>query len=156
MISMPGNVLFPQAAAASLSSSSSSSGNSNTTSSATDPGGLNANSFITLLTTQLQAQDPLNPMDPSQMVSELTQMNTFEQLLQIRQDMDALVGLAQGGGSGTSGGSGANSGAATAAASNATKPAAASAAALNAGLQTALGAGLRTASASLNSATPLF
>jgi flagellar basal-body rod modification protein FlgD len=67
---------------------------------------LDANSFITLLTTQLQAQDPLNPLDPNQMVDELTNMNSFEQLLQIRQDLDTLVGAAQGTGSGTSGSSG--------------------------------------------------
>jgi len=155
MISMPGNVLFPQAAASS-SSSSSSSGNSNNTSSASDPGGLNANSFITLLTTQLQAQDPLNPMDPSQMVSELTQMNTFEQLLQIRQDMDALVGLAQSGGAPAAGTPSTNSAAATNAVTGSATPIAASAAALGAGLQTALGTGLRTASTLLNSAAPLF
>ena len=56
---------------------------------------LNANSFITLLTTQLQAQDPLNPLDPNQMVDELTTMNSFEQLLQIRQDLDTLVSATQ-------------------------------------------------------------
>src|SRR5262245_41025203 len=52
---------------------------------------LTANSFITLLTTQLQAQDPLNPLDPNQMVNELTSMNTLQQIMQIREDMDALV-----------------------------------------------------------------
>jgi len=56
---------------------------------------LNANSFITLLTTQLQAQSPLNPLDPTQMVSELTMMNNLQQLIQIREDMDALVSAAK-------------------------------------------------------------
>src|SRR5262245_53104946 len=56
---------------------------------------LTANSFITLLTTQLQAQDPLNPLDPNQMVNELTSMNTLQQIMQIRQDMDALVTAAR-------------------------------------------------------------
>ena len=93
MLDISSNPFFPQAATNSSSGSSSSSSPS-----APADNGLNANSFITLLTTQLQAQDPLSPMDPSQMVTELTQMNTFEQLLQIRQDMDALLGQAQGGG----------------------------------------------------------
>ena len=52
---------------------------------------LDGNSFITLLTAQLQAQDPLNPLDPNQMVSELTQMNTLQQIIQIREDMDAML-----------------------------------------------------------------
>jgi len=74
------------------SSSSSSSSSASSSAQAQANSGLNANSFITLLTTQLQAQSPLSPLDPSQMVSELTTMNTLEQLIQIRQDMDTLVG----------------------------------------------------------------
>jgi flagellar hook assembly protein FlgD len=48
-----------------------------------------------LLTAQLQAQDPLNPMDPNQMVGELTSMNTLQQIIQIRQDLDTLAGTIQ-------------------------------------------------------------
>jgi flagellar basal-body rod modification protein FlgD len=69
---------------------------------------LGPNSFITLLTAQLQAQDPLNPMDPNQMVNELTSINTLQQIMQIRVDMDALVGSVQAGrSSGASGSNGA-------------------------------------------------
>ena len=64
---------------------------------------LTANSFITLLTTQLQAQDPLNPLDPNQMVNELTTMNTLQQIMQIRQDLDALLAAAKGSGGTTPG-----------------------------------------------------
>jgi flagellar basal-body rod modification protein FlgD len=52
---------------------------------------LGPDSFITLLTAQLQAQDPLNPLDPNQMVDELTNMNTLQQTIQMRQDLDALL-----------------------------------------------------------------
>jgi flagellar basal-body rod modification protein FlgD len=59
-----------------------------TTGSASSPSNqLNANSFVTLLTAQLQAQDPLNPMDPNQMVNELVAMNSLQQLIQIQQDL---------------------------------------------------------------------
>ena len=54
--------------------------------------GLNANSFLTLLTTQLQAQDPLNPMDPSEMVDQLTQINSLQQLVQIQSDLQQVLG----------------------------------------------------------------
>jgi flagellar basal-body rod modification protein FlgD len=54
--------------------------------------GLNANSFLTLLTTQLQAQDPLNPMDPSQMASELTHINSLQQLVQFQSDLQSVLG----------------------------------------------------------------
>src|SRR3984893_18688563 len=56
---------------------------------------LGPDAFITLLTAQLQAQDPLNPMDPNQMVSELTSMNTLQETIQMRQDMDALLAAAK-------------------------------------------------------------
>ena len=58
---------------------------------ANSPSDLGPNAFITLLTAQLQAQNPLNPMDPNQMVSELTSMNTLQEIIQIRQDMDSLA-----------------------------------------------------------------
>lgn len=94
------NALFPNpvelfATPPAKASATANASNSGTNSDAATPNNqLTPDSFITLLTTQLQAQDPLNPIDPTQMVSELTSMNTFEQLLQIRQDMDTLVGAA--------------------------------------------------------------
>jgi len=60
---------------------------------------LNGNSFITLLTAQLQAQDPTNPMDPNQMVDELVSINSLQQLIEIQQD---LSGGAASAGSGSS------------------------------------------------------
>src|SRR5580692_9469829 len=85
---------LPPAANTQLAPSSSSSDTSNNT--------LGPNSFITLLTAQLQAQDPLNPMDPSQMVDQLTQINSLQQLIQIQGDLQTIVG----GSSATSGATG--------------------------------------------------
>src|ERR1700736_2303093 len=65
---------------------------------------LGPDAFITLLTAQLQAQDPLNPMDPNQMVTELTSMNTLQQIMQIRKDLDSLAAASKGS-SGSGGGS---------------------------------------------------
>jgi len=74
---------------------------------------LGPDSFMTLLTAQLQAQDPLSPMDPDQMVNELTSINTLQQIIQIRTDMDTLVSSIQGtqstSGSSSSGSSPSNS-----------------------------------------------
>jgi flagellar basal-body rod modification protein FlgD len=55
---------------------------------------LNANAFITLLTAQLQSQDPFNPIDPTQMVNQLTQINSLQELIQIRTDLAQLVKVA--------------------------------------------------------------
>jgi flagellar basal-body rod modification protein FlgD len=63
---------------------------SSTTSSSNNQ--LGPNSFITLLTAQLQAQDPLNPLDPSQMVDQLTQINSLQQLIQIQTDLQQVLG----------------------------------------------------------------
>lgn len=41
--------------------------------------------FLTLLMTQLKTQDPLSPMDPKEMVTQLVQFNTLGQIMQIRE-----------------------------------------------------------------------
>jgi len=47
-------------------------------------------SFLQLLVAQLQNQDPLNPQDGTQFVSQLAQMSSLEQELQMRQDLDSM------------------------------------------------------------------
>ena len=47
--------------------------------------------FISLLVAQLKNQDPLNPTDGTQFLSQLTEINSLEQLLGIRQDLDKLT-----------------------------------------------------------------
>ena len=86
LMSNPSGVLQPTPSAGTQLPSSSSSSTSSS------DNGLNANSFLTLLTTQLQAQDPLNPMDPSQMVDQLTQINSLQQLIQIQSDLQTMLG----------------------------------------------------------------
>ena len=63
--------------ASSSSSSSSTSGTSGT--SATDL----QNTFLSLLVAQLKNQDPTNPMDSSQMTSQLAQINTVSGISQL-------------------------------------------------------------------------
>ncbi|HVB40305.1 MAG TPA: flagellar hook capping FlgD N-terminal domain-containing protein [Terriglobales bacterium] len=48
---------------------------------------LNPNDFMTLLVAQLKNQDPTQPMDPTQFVSQLVQFNSLEQLININQDL---------------------------------------------------------------------
>ena len=47
--------------------------------------------FISLLVAQLQNQDPLDPTDGTQFLSQLTEINSLEQLLGIRTDLDKLT-----------------------------------------------------------------
>jgi flagellar basal-body rod modification protein FlgD len=55
-------------------------------------GGNNSNLFITLLTTQLQAQDPLNPVSPQDMVTQLTQVSSLQELVSIHQTLQTMAG----------------------------------------------------------------
>jgi len=55
------------------------------TQSASSPGQLSSNDFLNLLIAQIQSQDPLNPLDPNQFVTQLVQFNSLEQLIAIHQ-----------------------------------------------------------------------
>ena len=48
--------------------------------------------FMTLLVTQLQNQDPLNPLDNAQVTSQLAQLNTVTGINKLNESMKALQG----------------------------------------------------------------
>lgn len=50
-----------------------------------------ADQFMTLLTTQMRYQDPLNPMDNAQMTSQLAQINTVKGIEQLNTAIQSLV-----------------------------------------------------------------
>ena len=52
---------------------------------------LDKNSFLTLLTAQLQYQDPLDPMDNSAFVAQLAQFSSVEQLQSANARLDTLA-----------------------------------------------------------------
>ena len=56
----------------------------------------NFNTFLTLLTTQLQNQDPSSPMDSNQFTTELVQFAGVEQQISTNTSLTQLVQLAQG------------------------------------------------------------
>ncbi|HEY8192053.1 MAG TPA: flagellar hook capping FlgD N-terminal domain-containing protein, partial [Alphaproteobacteria bacterium] len=49
--------------------------------------------FLTLLTTQLQNQDPLNPMDSSEFTNQLVQFSQVEQAINTNQKLDNILNL---------------------------------------------------------------
>ena len=53
------------------------------------------NDFLTLLTTQLQHQDPSAPMDSNQFTSELVQFSSVEQQINTNSDLTQLISLTQ-------------------------------------------------------------
>ena len=51
----------------------------------------NEQTFLKLFVAQLKNQDPLNPQDGTQFVTQLATFSQLEQSLQMRQDLDAIV-----------------------------------------------------------------
>lgn len=81
----------PGATAATTSSSSSSSSGSIT---GTNSGiANNFQAFLTLLTTQLQNQNPLDPLDTNQFTQQLVQFAQVEQQLKSNQELETLVSM---------------------------------------------------------------
>jgi flagellar basal-body rod modification protein FlgD len=76
------------AAVAAMNGTSKSSSSSSTS---TDKAKDLQNSFLTMLTTQLQNQDPLNPMDNAQMTSQLAQISTLEGIQGLNTTLTSLL-----------------------------------------------------------------
>lgn len=77
-----------------VSSTGSTTGTSSTTSGnqlAITNGSDLQNTFMKLLVAQLQNQDPLNPMDNSQMTSQLAQINTVNGIQQLNTTMSSML-----------------------------------------------------------------
>jgi flagellar basal-body rod modification protein FlgD len=64
--------------------------------------------FLQLLVAQLQNQDPLNPMDGTQFVSQLAQFSELEQMIGVNQGVQQLVTDASSNSSSSSGSSSAS------------------------------------------------
>lgn len=47
--------------------------------------------FLRLLVTQVQNQDPLNPQDPTEFVSQLAQFSSLEQLLTVNKQLEIIA-----------------------------------------------------------------
>lgn len=84
--SLPANETTPNASTTNVNGTSQISVNSGLASLAN-----NFQSFLSLLTTQLQNQDPLNPTDTNQFTQQITQMTGVEQQLMSNQLLQQLV-----------------------------------------------------------------
>lgn len=71
------------------STGTSSNGGTNALSSFSD----NFDNFLTLLTKQLQYQDPLSPLDTNQFTQQLVEFTSVEQQIETNQKLDSLLGV---------------------------------------------------------------
>jgi flagellar basal-body rod modification protein FlgD len=83
---LTGNSANPLAASTAGTSSTSSAGSSSAT--------ISANDFLTLLVTEMQNQDPTAQTDPNEYINQLVQVNSLEQLIDINQNLSAVLGPA--------------------------------------------------------------
>jgi flagellar basal-body rod modification protein FlgD len=81
--------LLPRDSTTSTSGSTSSSGNSLVTGN----GELSESSFMTLLSAELQNQDPTQPVDPTEFVTQLAQLNELESVMQIQQSVSQIANV---------------------------------------------------------------
>ncbi len=70
-------------------------GTTTTGSSSTATLGADLNTFLTMLTTQLQNQDPTNPLDTNEMTNQLVQFASVEQQILMNQNLTSLISLQQ-------------------------------------------------------------
>lgn len=75
-----------------INSTSSATSNSNSTSSLAQLSE-NLDNFLTILTTQLQHQDPLSPMDTHEFTNQLVQFASVEQDIQSNRNLESLIAL---------------------------------------------------------------
>src|SRR5579862_7401479 len=55
----------------------------------------NFNTFLTLLTTQLQNQDPLSPLDTNQFTQQLVEFASVEQQVNMNSNLQTLISMQQ-------------------------------------------------------------
>jgi flagellar basal-body rod modification protein FlgD len=93
-----GNASSPRAAT--NTGTSGTSNTSGTTSTANNSLGTSASSlqdtFLNLLVTELQNQDPTSPVDPTAMVGQMVSLNQLDQLMSINTTLDNIAGSATG------------------------------------------------------------
>lgn len=95
----------------STTSTPSTGGNSGTTStsSGSSDSDVDTETFISILSAELQAQDPTNPLQPSDFVTQLAQFNSLDELIHIRQDIENGASLTSSSSSSNAGSSSTNS-----------------------------------------------
>jgi flagellar basal-body rod modification protein FlgD len=75
----------------SATDTSNNSSSSNSSNKATASNSVDYNTFLQLLIAEMQNQDPTNPMDTSQYMSQFAQLSSVEQAVQTNSKLDSLL-----------------------------------------------------------------
>ncbi|WP_027519844.1 flagellar hook assembly protein FlgD [Bradyrhizobium sp. WSM1417] len=74
-----------------VTSATDSTNKSTSTTTTTSSTGVDYNTFLQLLIAEMKNQDPTNPMDTSQYMSQFAQLSSVEQAMQTNTKLDALL-----------------------------------------------------------------
>jgi flagellar basal-body rod modification protein FlgD len=74
---------------------------SSSSSTASSTAEVDTQDFITILSAELQSQDPTDPVDPTSFVTQLAQFNSLDELINIREDIESYFGSSSTSSSGT-------------------------------------------------------
>jgi flagellar basal-body rod modification protein FlgD len=74
-----------------VTSATDSTSKTSSTSSTSSSNSVDYNTFLQLLVAEMKNQDPTNPMDTSQYMSQFAQLSTVEQAMQTNSKLDALL-----------------------------------------------------------------
>ncbi|MGY4512507.1 flagellar hook assembly protein FlgD [Bradyrhizobium sp. USDA 3650] len=74
-----------------VTSATDSTSKSTSTTTTTSSTGVDYNTFLQLLVAEMKNQDPTNPMDTSQYMSQFAQLSSVEQAMQTNTKLDALL-----------------------------------------------------------------
>lgn len=58
--------------------------------------GFDANAFMAILLVQMRNQNPLEPMDDKDLIAQMAQLNSLEELKKISAGIETLIKLSQG------------------------------------------------------------
>jgi flagellar basal-body rod modification protein FlgD len=78
----------------------------NSSNSGSNSSDITSDDFLTLLVSELKNQDPTQPTDPNQYITQLAQVNSLQQLISINQGIGTLDGAIAAPSSSSGGGSG--------------------------------------------------
>ncbi|HTW23254.1 MAG TPA: flagellar hook capping FlgD N-terminal domain-containing protein [Candidatus Baltobacteraceae bacterium] len=85
--------MIPTAQDTSTGGTGSSTNSSSSSSSADSVAQTDTAEFISILSAELQSQDPTQPLDPTTFVTQLAQFSSLDELVNIRQDIETAYGI---------------------------------------------------------------
>ncbi len=88
--SVANGLVKPRAAASTSSTSGTGSASNSNSAAASSASTITANDFLTLLVTEMKNQDPTQPTDPTAYITQMTQVNSLQQLIGINQGISTL------------------------------------------------------------------